>query len=159
MDLFLTLGFVVLAAGASVAITTLWLRRRDSQAEADYAASESRVQAAIRDRDMAVEARVTAERGAAAAQAELTAIQTRLEDFERLRKEVTEAAKGAVSETAAQVSSKLLDDHKRESTHAKQQTEERVRQVSETLVKQMAEVALLVKALDKRVDKTGGEMD
>ncbi|HKF72685.1 MAG TPA: DNA recombination protein RmuC [Stellaceae bacterium] len=159
MDLFLTLGFVVLAAGASVAITTLWLRRRDSQAEADYAASESRVQAAIRDRDMAVEARVAAERGAAAAQAELTAIQTRLADFERLRKEMTDAAKGAVTETAAQISSKLLDDHKRESSEAKQQTEERVRKVSETLLKQLAEVAQLVAVLDDRVNKTGGEME
>jgi len=159
MDLYLTLGFVVLASGASVVITTLWLRRRESQAGAELAAAEVRLQAALRDRDSAVEARVAAERGAAAAQAELGAIQTRLEDFERLRKEVTDAAKGAVTETATQVSSKLLDDHKRESNEAKQQAEERVRQVSEALVKQMAEVSLLVKALDKRVDKTGGEMD
>ncbi len=159
MDLFLTLGFVVLASGASVVITTLWLRRRESQAEAELAASEVRLQAALRDRDSAVEARVAAERGAAAAQAELSAIQTRLEDFERLRKEVTDAAKGAVSETAVAVSSKLLDDHKRESNEAKQQTEERVRKVSETLLKQVAEVAQLVHVLGDRVNKTGGEME
>src|SRR5262249_44866802 len=103
MDLFLALGFVVLASGASVAITTLWLRRRESRAEAELASSGVRLEAALRERDSAVEARVSAERGAAAAQAELAAIQTRLEDFERLRKEMTDAAKGAVSETAAQV--------------------------------------------------------
>ena len=159
MDLYLTLGFVVLASGASVVITTLWLRRRESQAGAELAAAEVRLQAAVRDRDSAIEARVAAERGAAAAQAELGAIQTRLEDFERLRKEVTDAAKGAVSETAVQVSSKLLDDHKRESNEAKQQTEERVRRVSETLLKQVAEVAQLVAVLDDRVSKTGGEME
>jgi DNA recombination protein RmuC len=159
MDLYLTLGFVVLASGASVVITTLWLRRRESQAAADLAAAESRLEAAARDRDSAIEARVAAERGAAAAQAEVTAIRTRLEDFERLRKEVTDAAKGAVSETAAQVSSKLLDDHKRESNEAKQQTEDRVRRVSETLLKQVAEVAQLVAVLDDRVNKTGGEME
>jgi DNA recombination protein RmuC len=159
MDLYLTLGFVVLASGASVVITTLWLRRRESQAGAELAASGVRLEAALRDRDSAVEARVAAERGAAAAQAELGAIQTRLEDFERLRKEMTDAAKGAVTETATQVSSKLLDDHKRESNEAKQQTEERVRKVSETLLKQVAEVAQLVAVLDDRVSKTGGEME
>ena len=130
MDLFLTLGFVVLASGASVAITALWLHRRESQAETELAASRARLEAALRDRDSAVEARVAAERGAAAAQAELTAMQARLEDFERLRKEVTDAAKVAVTDTAAQLSSKLLDDHKRETTEAKQQTEERVRKVN-----------------------------
>lgn len=159
MDLYLTLGFVVLASGASVALTTLWLRRRESRAEADYAAAQSRVDSALHDRDAAIEARVAAERGAAAAQAELATIQTRLSDFERLRKEMTEAAKGAVSETAAQVSSKLLDDHKRESNEAKQETEDRVRRVSETLLQQVAEVAQLVAVLDDRVNKTGGEME
>lgn len=159
MDLYLTLGFVVLASGASVALTTLWLRRRESRAEADYAASQSRIESALHDRDAAVEARVAAERGAAAAQAELAAIQTRLADFERLRKEMTDAAKGAVSETAAQVSSKLLDDHKRESNEAKQETEDRVRRVSDTLLKQVAEVAQLVAVLGDRVGKTGGEME
>jgi DNA recombination protein RmuC len=159
MDLYLTLGFVVLASGASVVITTLWLRRRESQAGAELAAAEVRIEAALRDRDSAVEARVAAERGAAAAQAELNAIQTRLEDFEVLRKQLTDAAKGAVSETAAQVSSKLLDDHKRESSEAKQQAEERVRAASETLLKQVAEVAQLVHVLGDRVNKTGGEME
>src|ERR1041385_4196878 len=80
MDLFPTLGFVVLAAGASVAITTLWLRRRENQAEAALAAAEAHLETAQHDRDAAVEARVVAERGAASAQAELAAIQVRLED-------------------------------------------------------------------------------
>jgi DNA recombination protein RmuC len=159
MDLYLTLGFVVLASGASVVITTLWLRRRESQEGAELAAAGVRIEAALRDRDSAIEARVAAERGAAAAQAELSTIQTRLEDFERLRKEMTDAAKVAVTDTAAQVSSKLLDDHKRESNEAKQQSEERVRKVSETLLKQVAEVAQLVAVLDDRVNKSGGEME
>src|SRR6202030_980400 len=109
--------------------------------------------AALRHRVSAVEARVTPERGAASAQAELAAVQTRLEDFERLRKEMMDAAKVAVTDTAAQVSSKLLDDHKRETTEAKQRTEERVRKVNETLLKQVAEVAQLVAVLDDRVNK------
>jgi DNA recombination protein RmuC len=159
MDLFLTLGFVVLASGASVAITTLWLRRREGLAESALGASEAHLEAALRDRDAAIEARVAAERGAAAAQAELTGIQSRLEDFERLRHEMLDAAKVAVTDTAVRVSSKLLDDHKRESTEAKQQTEERVRQVNEALLRQMEDVARFVAALDHRVDKTGGEIE
>jgi len=53
----------------------------------------------------------------------------------------------------------LLDDHKRETTEAKQQTEESVRKVNETLLKQVAEVAQLVTVLGDRVNKTGGEME
>src|SRR5579864_5662940 len=120
MDLFLTFGFVVLASGASVAITALWLRRRESGAEAALAASTARLEAAINDREAAVEARVIAERGAAAAQAELAAVQARLQDFERVQREMMDAAKAAVTDTAARVSSKLLDDHKRETAEAKQ---------------------------------------
>ena len=152
-------GFAVLASGASVAITTLWLRRRESGAASALAASEAHLQAALRDRDAAVEARVVAERGAAAAQAELTAVQARLQDFERVQSEMMAAAKVAVTDTAARVSSKLLDDHKRETAEAKQETEARVRQVNETLLKQVAEVAHLVAVLDGRVSKTGGEME
>jgi DNA recombination protein RmuC len=159
MDLFLTFGFVVLASGASVAITALWLRRRESGAEAALAASTAQLEAAINDREAAVEARVVAERGAAAAQAELAAVQARLQDFERVQREMMDAAKAAVTDTAARVSSKLLDDHKRETAEAKQDTEVRVRQVNETLLKQVAEVAQLVAVLDNRVSKTGGEME
>jgi len=159
MDLFLTLGFVVLASGASVAFTMLWLRQRESLTESALAASEAHLKAALHDRDAAVEARVAAERGAAAAQAEIAAAQARLADFERVRKEMMDAAKVAVTDTAVQVSSKLLDDHKRETAEAKQETEARVRKVNETLLKQVAEVAQLVAVLDGRVSKTGGEME
>jgi len=159
MNLFLTFCFVALASVASVAITTLWLRRRENLAESALAASEAHLEAALHDRDAAVEARVAAERGAAAAQAELTAAQSRLADFERLRKEMMDAAKVAVTDTASRVSSKLLDDHKRETADAKQETEERVRQVNERLLKQVAEVAQLVAVLDNRVSKTGSEME
>src|SRR5215470_16005070 len=159
MNLFLTFCFVALASVASVAITTLWLRRRENLAESALAASEAHLEAALHDRDAAVEARVAAERGAAAAQAELTAAQSRLADFERLRKEMMDAAKVAVTDTASRVSSKLLDDHTRETADAKQETEERVRQVNERLLKQVAEVAQLVAVLDNRVSKTGSEME
>jgi DNA recombination protein RmuC len=159
MDLFLTFFFVVLASGASVVITALWLRRHENRAEAGLAATEAQLEAALHDREAAVEARVTAERGAAAAQAELAAVEARLQDFERVQREMMDAAKVAVTDTAARVSSKLLDDHKRETTEAKQETEARVRQVNETLLKQVAEVAQLVAVLDNRVSKTGSEME
>jgi len=159
MDFLLTLGFIVLAAGASVSLTALWLRRSEGQAESSLASAEARLQAALRERDSAIEARVTAERGAASARAEVTAMEERIADFERVRREMLDAAKAAVTDTAAQVSSKLLDDHKRETTEAKQHTEERVKQVNEALLKQMEEVARFVAALDGRVDKAGGEIE
>ena len=56
------------------------------------------------------------------------------QDFEKLRQESLNQAKAAVFETAQALSSKLLDDHKRESEAAKKDAEERVRQASEQLV-------------------------
>src|SRR5258708_31546624 len=118
MDLFLAVGFAVLASGASAAITALWLRRRESRAEAALAVSAVQLEAAQRERQVAVEARVMAERGAAAAQAELTAVQARLQDFERMQRGMMDAAKGAGTHTPAPGSSKLPDHHKPETARA-----------------------------------------
>jgi len=59
-------------------------------------------------------ARVAAERELAVARQRLADGETRLADFERLRSESLQAAQAAVLATAQQLSSKLLEDHKRE---------------------------------------------
>lgn len=86
-------------------------------------------------------ARLAAERDAAALRSEL-AIKTQA--FEKLAETATLAAKAAAGEAATQLSNKLLADHKRESEAQKAESEKKVAQVTETLAKQMTEVAQIV---------------
>jgi len=98
-------------------------------------------------RERAVKARHAAESELAVTRQLLSESQNRFGDFERLRQESLQAAQAAVLQTAQQVSSKLLDDHKRESAEAKQETAARVEQVSAALVKQVGEMAQFVSQL------------
>ena len=64
-----------------------------------------------------------------------------------------------VLETAQELSSKLLDDHKRENDAAKKEAEERVRQTSDHLVKQVEEIAKAVAALNGQVQDKARLLD
>ena len=97
MDLTFTIGIALAAAVAAALVTAVWFRSRESEARAARIAAETQLGVAMRDRDAAIEARVAAERGAAEARAESSLIQDRLGDFEKMRNEVMEAAKAAVT--------------------------------------------------------------
>lgn len=132
---------------AIVLILLVLLLRKAAGPEA--AAGETALVAELRDqldaaRDEAAsaqEARLTAERDAAALRSEL-AIKTQA--FEKLAETATLAAKAAAGEAATQLSNKLLADHKREAEAQKEESEKKVAQVTETLAKQMTEVAQIV---------------
>jgi DNA recombination protein RmuC len=104
-------------------------------------------------------ARVAAERELAVARQRLADGENRLADFERLRAESLQAAQAAVLTTAQQLSSKLLEDHKRENVEAKKEAEERVRQASEHLVRQVDEIAKAVHKLHGQVEEKGEALD
>src|SRR5690242_13820933 len=104
-------------------------------------------------------ARLAGERDVAAARQRLAAAGRRVGDFERLKAESLQAAQAAVLSAAQQVSSKLLDDHKRETSAAKDEAESRVRQASEQLVKQVDEIAKAVQQLSGQVQDRGAALD
>ena len=106
-----------------------------------------------------VAARLAAERELATLRQQLVEGERRVGDFERLRAESLQAAQAAVLATAQQLSSKLIDDHKRESAEAKLDGEERVRRASEQLVKQMDEIAKAVQQLHGQVQEKGAVVD
>ncbi len=106
-----------------------------------------------------VAARMAAERELAALRQQLLDGERRIGDFERLRAESLQAAQAAVLATAQQLSSKLIDDHKRESAEAKLDAEERVRRTSEQLVKQMDDIAKAVQQLHGQVQEKGAVVD
>src|SRR5579875_2370983 len=142
----------ILLAVAALALAVLLTRAREGsrrlQAEARLAEAERMVVVLTAERDAATEARVAAERSLAAVREQLAAAEARMVDFERLRQESLQAAQAAVLETAQQLSSKLLDDHKRESAEATKEAEERVRQTAEHLVRQVDEIAKAVSQLN-----------
>jgi DNA recombination protein RmuC len=158
----IALGSVAaLMALAAAAFGILLVRARENAARAETRLTEAEAQAgALGVRlDAAMEARVDAERLRAAAEQRVADAERRSGDFERLRQESLTAAKAAVLETAQALSSKLIDDHKRESAEAKQESEERVRQASEHLVKRVEDLTKSVTELSGQVQQKGKLID
>ncbi len=122
-------------------------------------ALERRLQDALRVRDDALERLRVAESEAALRAQEVAQIKKRMEDWEKTKAESLQAAKAAVLATASELSSKLLEDHKRESGEAKKETEERVRKTTEALLSQVQELTKTVAALNKQVDQNRDTMD
>jgi DNA recombination protein RmuC len=107
----------------------------------------------------ATAARLGLERELAVARQRLIEGERRRADFERLRAESLQAAQAAVLTAAQQVSSKLLDDHKRETSAANEDAESRVRQASEGLVRQVDEIAKAVQLLSGQMREKGAAVD
>lgn len=80
-------------------------------------------------------------------------------EMERLKRESAELAKAAAVEVGQQLSSKLLDDHKREAAEQRKEADERVRQVNEALVKQVDDITKFVAALQGQVSEKGQVLD
>jgi len=76
-----------------------------------------------------------------------------------LKAHATEAATAAALTAAQGLSSKLLDDHKRETIAAKAEAEQRVREASAALVQQVAEIATSVTELKGQVSDRGATID
>jgi DNA recombination protein RmuC len=141
-------------------------RNEAIQRLADKTAAETRL--ADLQRQLAV---VTAERNDAAAAREaalaaestalreLAVMRQRLGDFERLKDESLKSARAAVLETAQVLSSKLLEDHKRESAEAKKSGEEIVRQTTEQLFQRFEHVSQAVAQLKGEVGVSGHQLD
>ncbi len=113
---------------------------------------------AIAERDLAVDRKNEAETQAALRSQQLEGMNKRLEDWETAKAESLQAAKAAVLSTASELSTKLLEDHKRETAEAKKDAEERVGKATATLLKQIEEMGKTVATLNKQVDENRDTM-
>ena len=95
------------------------------------------------------DARLAAETELAAARQRITDGEQRMAEFEHLKEESLQAARAAVLTTAQEVSSKLLEDHKRENAEAKEEAAKRVRH-SETVLKQIGNDLGTTRQIDGR---------
>ena len=75
----------------------------------------------------------------------------KLKDWEEAQKKFMDGANAALAESAAKLSNKLLEDHKRENTAAKEDSEKRVKKATEELFKQFETVSNSVVSLNDRV--------
>lgn len=161
MDIMPILGIASAAGLAVVLILLVLLLRRPSGPAADpvlLAEKAAAVEAAAglqrqvdqlrAEAQAAHAARLEAEKAAAAARSEL-AVKTK--DFEKLAETATLAARAAAVESAAQLSNKLLADHKREAEAQKKDAEEKVKLTTEGLTQQFVAITDSVSRLSQQV--------
>jgi DNA recombination protein RmuC len=119
-------------------------RTRLDETERALAAVKAEFTGAARDRDEAREARQAAEKAGALERQAREAVERRLADWETAKAESLTHAKAAVLETATAVSSKLIEDHKRETEAARQERDQRLKGLTDqfdSVVKSVAALA------------------
>lgn len=156
----LLVGLLAFIAAAALG---LWLGRRESQrriiAETRLAAIEQRAAELTIERETAVAARLSAETALAVSRQQLADAEQRMAEFERLQQEMVTSAKAALLEGGTQLSSKLLEDHKRENAESREAAEKRIGSASENFLKQVETLANAVAALEGRIQENGKTLD
>lgn len=159
---------LVIASGfVAVLAVLLWQQSRrpaaDPQLLAEKAVAEDRAAGLRAERDAlrleaeaAHAARLEAEKQAAGLRSELA---VKAQAFEKLSETATQAAKAAALESAAQMSSKLLADHKREAEAQKEESEKRVKQTTDGLLQKFTDVTGLVTGLAAQMQDRNSRVD
>lgn len=104
-------------------------------------------------------ARSRVERDLAVAREQLTQAERRATDYERLKQEMLDATKAAVLEPAQSLSSKLLDDYKRENAEAKKESEARLKELAQPLVEHATKLNEAVAVLHGQIQDKGRTLD
>jgi DNA recombination protein RmuC len=121
------------SASAAAAARTLAAEQRRDELAAER-------DTAIRQREEESVRRVDAERAAALDRQSVAAMEKRMADWETAHRQAIEAAKAATLEAGAQLSSKLMEDHKREAEAARVAADEKSRATNADLVASVQKV-------------------
>ena len=132
--------------------------RRMTEAETRLEAANALLDEERRERarltsaaEVAASAREAAERSAALARQQVEAEHAVRADWEKAKAEFMTVTRAAVMQTASDLSNKLLADHKRENTQAKEEAEKRVKETTALLMQQYERVTNSMGALDQQV--------
>lgn len=136
----------------SVAVTEL----QELQKKVIVVANERN--AYLREKEDAVKARMEAEKKLSLAEQKMQDIEKRMQDWELQRSESLKAARASILEAGGQLSSKLLEDHKREAEAAKKETEALAKKATEALFEKMTLVSERVAALNEQSNQTKEKM-
>src|SRR5260221_6021273 len=153
-------GLLAIAAAViAVLLTRARVIRQVVAIETRLAEAQRLVSSLTVERDAARFAEQRAAGEVAAARQELKGNAERLADFERQKEEFLTLSKAAVLTVGQELSSKLLEDHKRENEAAKKEGEDQVKKAAETLVKQLDLVATTVAQLQGQVKSDGQRIE
>jgi len=114
---------------------------------------------AFADRTAEMAARQAAETRAALAEQARAEMAARIADWEVLKNQHLEAAKAAMFETSKTMSSKLLEDHKREAEAQKKDSAELVEKTTAEMHKNMGQLVESVTSLRSQVVQTSGQTE
>ncbi|HEU0071121.1 MAG TPA: DNA recombination protein RmuC [Alphaproteobacteria bacterium] len=142
-------------------------RLRDAAAaETRLAAVQESLAAALSERGAAQDAREEAlraqqqaEKQAALAAQELAAAKAQMSDWEATKAQMLEATKAALLASGQTMSSKLLEDHKREAEAQKKESAELVKKTTEELQGHVGKLNESVSALHGQVQQTTGRTE
>ncbi len=105
-------------------------------------------------RDEALKAQAAAERRAALAEQQLSAMETRMADWQASREAAVRDAQAAVMKAGGDLSTKLLEDHKRELEAAKKATEESTESKSKLFMEQVEQLKSSVAHLHGQTEQS-----
>jgi DNA recombination protein RmuC len=135
-------------------------------AETRLAAAEAAAQAFAGERERAAQAleserrlREDAERRAALADQARLQMERTMTDWAAVRAQTLDATKAALLETSTTLSSKLLEDHKREAEAAKKENEEIVKKTTDSLTKGVQQLVEHVSSLNVRVEQSDSKAE
>ncbi|MFN4282574.1 MAG: DNA recombination protein RmuC [Alphaproteobacteria bacterium] len=181
----LEIALLVLAVALAAGLVALFLGRRGLQAAAtearliagesqrataaaetrlaaaqeNLAAAQSERAAAQAARDEALRAQHQAEKQAALAAQELAAAKAQMADWEATKAQMLEATKAALLASGQTMSSKLLEDHKREAEAQKKDSADLVKKTTEELQSHVGKLSESVSALHGQVRQTSGQTE
>ncbi len=119
-----------------------------------------------RERDIATKSKERAEflkseaeRKIMLAEQKVGDMQERMQDWSQQKEESVQAARAAILKAGGEMSSKLLEDHKRELLEAKKDSEERVRRTTEQLMQQFDTISKTVHSLRDSTLHTRDQME
>ncbi|HEY4136119.1 MAG TPA: DNA recombination protein RmuC [Alphaproteobacteria bacterium] len=116
-------------------------------------------ESAQKARDEALRAQQQSETRAALADQEALAVKQRMADWETTKAQMLEATKAAMLTTTQAVSSKLLEDHKREAEAQKKDGAELVKKTTEELQGHVGKLNESVSVLHSQVQQTTGQTE
>lgn len=109
--------------------------------------------------EAATQARYEAEKRADLMRQRMDDMELRMKDWDTQREESVKAAKAAILEAGGHMSSKLLEDHKREQAISKKEQEERVKETTKTLLEQVTQITQSVSTLREQTADTQKRME
>jgi DNA recombination protein RmuC len=146
------IDFLLVLAAAAGGFALGLMRGRQAAVEAStrLEAANDALELAQRERTEFHERAIKAEKQEALIQQALDSKQKEMADWEKHRKEMTEATKASLAETGALLSNKLLADHKRETEAAKEEGEKQVKKTTEAMFEQVKTLAEKVGGINEQ---------